>query len=177
MAALATDDFVECARHLLLVSPGDRVGNGAVAAFAGAVVRLGHATRYMTLRELCDRLGRALAAGRLDAELRDLDRVPLVAIDGAEPGDLDPARLDLCARFLRHRLDRGSVVLAGAAAAIWRQAARLDASASDAIGAFLDACEVEIDLSALDAGVFAAADSELARGEASREAEARVVRA
>ena len=75
-----------------------------------------------------------------------------MAIDGAEPGDLDPARLDLCGRFLRHRLDRGSVVLAGAAAATWRQAARLDVSAGTAIEAFLDACEVvDRSLAAVDA--------------------------
>ena len=137
----------------MLVSPADRAGSGAAAAFAGAVVRLGHATRYFSLRELCDRLGRALAEGRLDAELRDLDRNSLVAIAGADPGDLDPSQLDLCCRFLRHRLDRGSVVLAGAAAATWRQAARRDASAGAAIDAFLDACEV-VDLSGLDAGAF-----------------------
>jgi hypothetical protein len=167
LASLATDDFVESARHLLLVSPGDRAGSGAAAAFAGAVVRLGHATRYFSLRELCDRLGRALAEGRLDAELRDLDRISLLVIADAEPGNLDPAQLDLCGRLLRHRLDRGSVVLAGAAAGTWRQAARVDAST--AVDAFLDACEV-VDLSGLDAGAFATVDTEPARPEASGDA-------
>jgi hypothetical protein len=173
LAALATDDFVENARHLLLVT--ETAGRGAASSFAGAVARLGHATRCFTPRELCDRLGRAHAEGRFAAELRDLDPVPLLAVEPADPGELDASSLELWCRFLRHRLDRGSTVLAGAGVESWRRAA-LSTAEGDAIDAFLGACEV-IDLSQLDRAVFAPTGAEPARDEAAGDAEARALRA
>ena len=119
-------------------APGDRAGARAAAAFGGAAARLGHVTRYFTLGELLDHLARARAEGRLDAELRELDRIPLVVVDGADPRVLD-RRGSSCCRFLRHRLERGSVVLAGARRR-WRRGARAPRRAPR-LDAFLDACE------------------------------------
>jgi KDO2-lipid IV(A) lauroyltransferase len=175
MALLATDDFVENARHLLLIGGPGQEGRGAASSFAGAVVRLGHATRCSTLRELCDRLVAARAEGRLDAELRDLDPIALLAIEAADPESLDAAALEVCGRLLRHRLDRASVVIAGAATESWRRAARVIAD-GHSIAAFLDACEV-IDLSAVDPGAFAVPDQEAEREDSSGDAEARALRA
>jgi hypothetical protein len=113
------------------------------------VARLGHATRWFTLGELCERLGAAHSSNRLHTELGDLDRISLLAIDGVRPDELDRFRLDVLSRLLRHRRDRGSVALAGAAAAQWRNAAQLDVSCRAVIADFLDACET-IDLSGSD---------------------------
>ncbi|HEX2465281.1 MAG TPA: ATP-binding protein [Thermoanaerobaculia bacterium] len=148
LITLATDDFVENARHLLVVVP-DGANALVLAAFSSAVARLGHPTRWLSLRELCERLGAARGANRLDAELRELDRISLIAIHSAPQEGLDPDRLDLLGHFLRHRQDRGSVALADGVAKSWRSMVEPDG----AISAFLDACEV-IDLSALDPGTF-----------------------
>jgi hypothetical protein len=143
LAALATDEFVEKGRHLLLVVP-DGVEAMTLAMFAGAVARLGHPTRWLSLLELCERLGAARDRGRLDAELRELDRISLIAIYRHSQNDLAASRLDLLGRFLRHRLERGSVALAGPAAS-WRSAAEIDTIDDAGIAALLGACEV-IDL-------------------------------
>jgi KDO2-lipid IV(A) lauroyltransferase len=154
LAELPSDDFVESARHLFLVG-SNGVADGGTAAFAAAVSRLGHATRYVTLRSLCDRLAAAAAADRLESELRELDRISLIAIAGADAAGLDTDAIELYARFLRHRLDRGSTVTAGIDANAWRQAAGTDANVRATIEAHLSSCEV-IDLSSVDPRVFAA---------------------
>jgi hypothetical protein len=162
LATLPTDDFVEHARHLQVVVPSG-LAAPVLDMFASAVTRLGHPTRSLSLRELCERLDAARVADRLDAELRDLDRISLIAIHGASPGDLDPGRLDLLGRFLRHRQDRGSVALGGAGAATWRSAVEVDTANSAAISAFLEACEV-IDLSDLAAQMVPSQDGFLRFG-------------
>jgi hypothetical protein len=152
LAQLANDDFVENACHLV-VGP-DQV---AAAAFGRAIAGLGHATRWLTLGELRDRLARARDDGRLDAELRELDPIPLLVIDVA--GALaDAASIELLARLLAHRLDRGSVALAGASAAQWRDAAPAASPARAALDAFVDAAE-RIDVSSVDPRVLAVAAS------------------
>jgi hypothetical protein len=156
LTALASDDFVENARHLRLVVP-DALEGALLATFAASVARLGHPTRWLSLRELCERLYEARAGGRLDAELRELDRISLIAVHSPPQDELDAGRLDLIARCLRHREDRGSVALAGFAAAKWRSAAQVDPASSAAITAFLDRCEV-VDLSAPEALKFPSPD-------------------
>jgi len=144
LSRLATDQHAEEARHLLIegTPPADAIR--AAASFAGAIVRLGHATRWLTLGELCDRLARARSDGRLAADLRELDPIPMIVIAATDPRSLDCGALALVAAFLDHRRERGSVVLAGAGREAWRDAARGAAGDRASIDAFLDLCEVVV---------------------------------
>jgi hypothetical protein len=142
-----SNDFLEEARHLLLVTRGQGLAAAATgAAFAG----MGHPTRYFTLQSLSEELATAADRGLL-AALRELDAITLIVVDQADPRDLDPPSLERVARFLAHRLDRASVVLAGADAATWIATRPGDA----ALGSFFAACEV-IDLSAMAHDAFVA---------------------
>jgi KDO2-lipid IV(A) lauroyltransferase len=176
LASLASDDLVENARHLLLVTGADGVGAGAAASFAVAIARLGHAARYFPVRELCAQLQRARDQGRLDAELRELDCIFLLAIDATEPGRLEGPALELLSLLLRHRLERGSTLLAGGGAESWRIATRAAGLDATAIDAFLGVCEV-VDLSALDARTFAGAGAAPNAPDAVADADAPAIRA
>ena len=143
LGALATDDFVENARHLLLVSPGERAGSGAAAAFAGAVVRLGHATRYIDA-------ARALRSSRSRARRRSPRR-------RAARSRSDPAGGDRRRRTGRSRSGAARSLRSlpaappgsGLGGPRRRRCRDLAASGASrclggrgAIDAFLDACEV-----------------------------------
>jgi hypothetical protein len=150
------------------------------AAFGRAIAGLGHATRYLTLDQVRDRLARAREDGRLDGELRDLDPIPLLVIDAAGALPPETPTMELLARLLAHRLERGSVVLAGASAAQWRAAAAVATPVRSALDAFLDTCEV-IDPAGLDSRPLAVTDPAAAapprETRPDPEADARAIRA
>jgi hypothetical protein len=165
---LVGDAFLEESRHLVLVVPSDMP---AAAAVGEAFARLGHATRYFTLEELCRSLERARDEGRLNAALRDLDPFPLLIVADCDPSQLDRPRLDLVAQFLRHRRERGSVVVAGAGVAAWQDVARRLPPTADSLQSFIEACAV-VDLSEVDPATFAGSGAANARAEPRGEAEA-----
>jgi Kdo2-lipid IVA lauroyltransferase/acyltransferase len=143
----------------------------AAASVGHAFARLGHPTRYFTLDSLCDALAAEHESGRLDAALRELDPASLVVVDRADPRQLEPSRRELLRRFLAHRRERGSVLLAGAAPAAWQEAGSGGPAARDSLDAFVASCEV-VDLSSLDAGAFGVAGAAAPRAERPGETEA-----
>jgi KDO2-lipid IV(A) lauroyltransferase len=165
---LVGDAFLEDGRHLVLVVPS---GMPAAAAIGEAFARLGHATRYFVLDELCRSLEQARHDARLDAALRELDQTPLLVVDDADPRRLDAPRLDLLGAFLRHRRDRGSVVLAGAGITAWEDAARGCPTALDSIRAFLEV-STSVDLSEVDPDAFSLTGAAGARAEPRGDTEA-----
>ena len=146
LAALATDDFVESARHLLLVSPGGSSGQrrrrgvrrrGGAARPRDAIFLAAGALRSSRPRARRRSPRRRAARSRSDPAGGDRRRRagrsrsraarPLLPLPAAPPRP----------RLGRARRRRGRDLAASGA---------LDASAGAAIDAFLDACEV-VDLS------------------------------
>jgi KDO2-lipid IV(A) lauroyltransferase len=146
---LVDDRFLEDCRHLLLL---DEHASSAAASLGDAVARRGHPTRYLAVDDLVERLARSLAESAMGSALRELDQASLVVVDRADPRRLPPPSLELLGRFLEHRRARGSVVLAGAGAEVWRAAADRMASGA-AVRELVDACAI-VEIAAADASAF-----------------------
>lgn len=101
--------FLEDCRNVVLAGTPDAVSRAA-RGLIGAALAQGWAARAEHATALAARLRAAEEQGRLGAELRELDRRPLVWIEGLdEVADGDARRL--LALQLERRAGRGSVIL------------------------------------------------------------------
>jgi DNA replication protein DnaC len=113
LARLGKLDFVAARHNVVFVGPP---GTGKTHLAVGLGVRAcqaGHRVLFATAGEWAARLADARAAGRLAAELADLDGYPLLIVDevGYTPFDAETSALFF--QLVAHRYERGSLIVTG----------------------------------------------------------------
>ncbi len=111
VAHLAQLDFLAEAHNVMFLGPPGTGKTHLSIALGVQAARRGHRVAFATAHEWVLRLGEAKRAGRLDAELERLGRIPLVICDEVGYIPFDPEAAALFFALVSSRYERSSLIV------------------------------------------------------------------
>jgi len=111
IAHLAQLDFLAEAVNVVFLGPPGTGKTHLSIALSVQAARRGHRVAFATAHAWVNRLGEAKRAGRLDAELERLGRIPLIVVDEVGYIPFDPEAAALFFALVSSRYERRSMIV------------------------------------------------------------------
>lgn len=111
IAHLGTLDFVAARDNVVFLGPPGTGKTHLATALGIRACQAGHRVAFATAAEWVSRLGEAHSAGRLQAELTRLGRIPLLVIDEVGYIPLEAEAANLFFQLISSRYERASVIV------------------------------------------------------------------